>query len=112
VKRRPHRIPYELHGLATLMVDYLSRWGEEMELLSVLLATLIIGLLFDMRGYLDNFWIGVIFAFVVAMEFIFVAAVAYKRRELELELWRAIYEVERSLAGVGSGSDDGEGPRR
>ncbi len=92
-----HVIPYEFSGLATLLVDYLSRWGTEMEMLSVLLATLIIGILFDMRGYLNDFWVGITFAVVVVLEFLFTAVVAYKKRELEIELWGAVHELEKSI---------------
>ena len=105
-QRIRHVIPYELSGLATLLVDYLSRWGEEVELLSVLLASLIIGLLLDAEGLLNNPWIGAIYALVIVGEFVFTLAVAYRRRELEYELWRAAYELERSGITAGNNRDN------
>ena len=108
MRKRPiyeHRIPFELSGLATLLVDYLSRWGEEMELLSVLLATLIIGLLLDAQGILDNTIVGVIFAIIVVAEFVFTLAIAYRRRELEYELWRAVHELKAGATDDSTSTD-------
>ena len=104
-RRIEHRIPYELSGLATLMVDYFSRWGEEVELLSVLLATLIVGLLLDAQGALNNIVVAVIYVLLVVAEFVYVSVVAYRRRELEYELWRAVHELEAHTGPDNTGID-------
>ena len=107
-KRYQHVIHPQFVGLATLTVDYLSRWGEEVEALSLFLATLIIALLLDLEGFLDNLVVSVIVGLIVAAEFIYIIVVALRRRVLEYDLWRAVYQM-------GSSDDtapgnDGTGP--
>ncbi len=102
MRPREHRLPFELVGMATLTVDYLSRWGEEVELLSVLLATLIIGLLLDAQGYFAHLAVVVLYGVIVVLEFVVVVMVALKRRELELELWRAVHEMESRVTESGT----------
>ena len=107
-RRYQHVIQPEFVGLATLTVDYLSRWGEEVEALSLFLATLIIALLLDLEGILDNIIISLTVGVIVAAEFIYIIVVALRRRVLEYDLWRAVYQMADS--GNNSLSDDGTSP--
>lgn len=93
-KRYRHVIPYELTGMSTLFVDYLSRWGEEIEAMSLLLATLIITLIMDLEGLLDRSYVAILVGFIVAAEFIYIIFVALRRRVLEYELWKAVYDLQ------------------
>ena len=89
---RRHTLHPITAGLATLLVEYLALWGDELELLSVLLATLIIGILLDGRGVFSNMIFTVIYAVIVGLEIVYVVATAFKRKELEEALWRAVDE--------------------
>lgn len=84
-----HRIPYELSGLATLLVEYLSLLGEEMELFHVLMSTLLAGLLLDAQGILSGLLL-YIYGFIVFVEFAAVVFVALRRHSLERSLFEAV----------------------
>ena len=111
-KRFKHVIPYELSGIATLLVDYLSRWGEEIEAMSLLLATLIITLIMDLEGFLDKPYISIIVGFIVAAEFVYILFVALRRRVLEYELWAAVYELQEHSANTESPNNSSHGGSR
>ncbi len=99
--RREHHIPSEFVGIPTLIVDYLSLWGEEMEALSVLLATLIIAVILDSQNILSHPWVAIVVAVIIALEFIGVILLALRRRELEHALWEAVNDSAHSH-GTGS----------
>lgn len=87
-------------GLATLLVEYLSYWGTEMEFLTVLLATFIIALLLDIEKILGHFWVDVLVATIVVLEFVIVFMIAIRRREIEQGLWNAVRELEEWEANI------------
>ncbi len=92
--KKVHKLHPATTGLATLLVDYLSLWGEEMELLSLLLATLIAGIVLELQGFFTSVLVSALYSIVVAMEIFFLFNIARERRFIEVQLWRVVNEMD------------------
>ncbi len=82
----------ESMGLTALLMDYLSLLGEEMELFSVLMSTLLAGILLDAQGILSGV-LAYVYSIIVFVEFVAIIYVALRRHTLEHSLFEVVNKL-------------------